>query len=188
MEQTQEQTQSIYVIGGVTYRIEPASFTQHEWLAQGALKGVDFGEGITDADLQSLIQRSGPEILGIVLIEEGQTREQKVEAGREVALQLGQRFGRIMTPAEVRPPATAFFLIDGYQNLSFFIDFRALAARQAACATPPLLTPVSASSPTETGPSAERSLVTVDQPTSSLISNGAASAAPTSGLSLVPVG
>lgn len=187
MNVEQEQIQSTYVIAGVTYRIEPASFTQHEWLAQGPLKGVDFGEGITDADLQCLIQRSGPEILGIVLIEEGQTREQKVEAGREMALKLGQRFGRIMTPAEVRPPATDFFLIDGYQNLSHFIDFRALAARQRADTTPPRLTPVSVSSPTEIGASAEHSLVTVDRPTSSLTSNGAANVEPLSAPSLVPV-
>lgn len=188
MEQTQEQTQKTYVIGGITYRIEPGTFTQHEWLAQGPLKGVDFGSGISDTDLQCLIQRSGPEILGIVLIEEGQTREQKVAAGREAALQLGQRFGRIMTPAEVRPPAMDFFLIDGYQNLSYFIDFRALEARGKASPTPPLLTPASVSSPMETGPSAERSLVTVDQLRPSLISSEAASAAPTSGPSLVPVG
>lgn len=186
MEQTQEQTAKTYVIGGVTYRIEPGTFTQHEWLAQGALKGVDFGSGISDTDLQCLIQRSGPEILGIVLIEEGQTREQKVAAGREAAIQLGQRFGRIMTPAEVRPPAIDFFLIDGYQNLSYFIDFRALEAREKACPTPPLLNPASVSSPTETAPSDGALPETVDRLTSSWTSSEAVSGAPTSDPSWVP--
>lgn len=188
MEPTQEQTQKTYEIGGVAYRIEPGTFAQHEWLAQGALKGLDFGSGISDTDLECVIQRSGPEILGIVLIEDGQTREQKVEAGIEAARTLGQRFSRILTPSEVRRTAHDFFLIDGYQNLAYFIDFLALAARQKAPATPPLLTPVSVSLPTETGSSAERSPASADRSTSSLISSEAVSAAPTSGPSLVPVG
>lgn len=188
MEQAQEQAQKTYEIGGVSYRIEPGTFTQHQWLAQGAMKGIDFGAGILDADLQCLIQQSGAEILGIVLIEEGQTREQKVEAGREAARKLGERFGRIMTPSEVRPIAEDFFLIDGYQNLAYFIDFRALAARQKAPATAPLLTPVSASSPTEIGSRDQRSLEAAALPTPSLTSSEAVSDGPLNGRSLAPVG
>lgn len=188
MEPTQEQTVKTYEIGGITYRIEPGTFAQHEWLAQRALKGLDFGSGISDTDLECATQQHGPEILGIVLIAEEQTREQKADAGIEAARQLGARFARIMTPSEVRRIAHDFFLIDGYQNLAYFIDFRALAARQKASPTPPLLTPASASSPTETGPSAERSLVTADRQTPSSISSEAANAAPTSEPSLEPVG
>lgn len=188
MEQTQEQTQKTYEIGGVAYRIEPGTFAQHEWLAQGALKGLDFGSGISDTDLECVIQRSGPEILGIVLIEDGQTREQKVEAGIEAARTLGQRFSRILTPSEVRRTAHDFFLIDGYQNLAYFIDFRALAVRQKAPATPRLLTPASVSSPTETGLGEQALPATVDPLTPSSTSSAAASAAPTSVPSLVSVG
>lgn len=188
MEQAQDQTQKTYVIGGVTYRIEPGTFTQHEWLARGALKGLDFGAGISDTDLECAIHQHGPEILGIVLIEEGQTREQKVEAGLETARQLGARFARQLTPSEVRAMAHDFFMIDGYRNLAYFIDFRALAVRQAAAPTLPLLTPASVSSPTETA-SSEGPLPAVVAPqTPSLISSEAVNAAPTSGPSLVPVG
>jgi|CXWL01.1.fsa_nt_gi hypothetical protein len=125
-------TPTTYPIGGMTYRLEPASFAQHEWLAEGPLKGLDFSAGITDVDLEPIIQRHGTEILGIVLLAEGQTREQKAETGLADAQALAARLKRQMTPSEVRDIAHAFFTVDGFQNLWFFIDFPALTARVTA--------------------------------------------------------
>ena len=141
-------------IGDVTYRLEPASLEQHEWLKAGPLAGVDFGAGLSERDLLPIVQARGSEILGMVLIAEGMTREEKCDKGLAEALSLGKRFKKLLTPSEVRALAFDFFTIDGFQNLAFFVDFHALRAAAPSMSTAVDLTPLSASSPTETAPSA----------------------------------
>ena len=89
-------------IGDVTYRLEPASLEQHEWLKAGPLAGVDFGAGLAERDLIPIVQAHGSEILGMVLLAEGMTREEKCEQGVAAAQLLGQRFKRLLTPSEVQ--------------------------------------------------------------------------------------
>lgn len=177
-----------YPIGGVTYRLEPASFAQHEWLAEGPLKGMDFSAGITDVDLEPRIQRHGTEILGIVLLAEGQTREQKGQAGMIEAQHLGVSFKYLMTPSEVREIAHAFFTVDGFQNLWFFIDFPALTARVTAERIATASSAASRSLPMATAPSETPSGGAVDQATVCAISSEEPSAAPSSAPSLVSAG
>lgn len=177
-----------YVIGGVTYRIEPASFEQHEWLAAGPMQGVDFSDGVQQIDLEILIRQHGPEILGIVLLAECQTREQKGEEGVTAARQLAQKIKRQLSPSEVRAIAQDFFLIDGYENLAYFVDLVALAARTPAPGTGTISTPVSASLPTAISPDSGTSPGPGDPPTPSSRSGDSASGAVMSGPSLVSAG
>lgn len=174
-----------YRIGGVTYRIEPASFEQHQWLEAGPLAGVDFSQGVRQIDLEILIRLHGPAILGIVLLAEGQTREQKGEAGRAAAQALGQQVARQLSPSEVRAIAQDFFIIDGYENLAFFVDLVALAARTPAPDTATISTPVSVSSRTAISPGSGSSPEPGDRTTPSSPSVDSASGAVTSGPSLV---
>lgn len=176
-----------YVIGVVTYRIEPASFEQHEWLAAGPMQGVDFSAGVRQIDLEILIRKHGPEILGIVLLAEGQTREQKGEEGVTAAGQLAQKIKRQLSPSEVRAIAQDFFLIDGYENLAYFVDLAALAARTPAPDTGTTSTAASASSPTAISPGSEPLLEPGDQPAPSSPSGDSANGAVMSGPSLVSV-
>jgi len=143
-----------YQIGGVTYRMEPASFEQHEWLAHGPLQGLDFGAGLTGLDIDILLTQRGPELLGMILLADGQTREQKCEAGLEAARDLGRKLKRQLDPSEVRAIGRDFFLIDGRQNLLFFADLRALEARIAAEPTGTPSPPASVSLPEATSPGA----------------------------------
>lgn len=177
-----------YVIGGVTYRIEPASFEQHEWLASGPMQGVDFSAGVRQIDLEILIRQHGPEILGVVLLAEGQTREQKGEEGLTAARQLAQKIKRQLSPSEVRAIAQDFFLIDGYENLAYFVDLVALAARTPAPGTGTISSPVSVSLPTAISPSSEGLPAPGDQTTPSSPSGDSANGAVMSGPSLVSAG
>lgn len=177
-----------YCIGDTTYRLEPASFAQHEWLAAGPLKGVDFGDGNTDAKLESIIRAHGPEILGMVLIAEGQTREQKAEAGLAEAQALGQRLTYQMTPSEVWGIARDFFTVDGFPNLLFFVDFPALAARIKAQTIAAASSPASVSLPMATAPGELPSADSADREMPSSISGEASNAAPSSGPCLVSAG
>lgn len=156
MEQTPTETKT-YQIGGLTYRLEPASLEQHEWLKDGPLTGVDFGAVLTERDLAPLVQAHGAEILGIVLLVDGMTREQKGEAGLAAAQALALTIKRQLTPSEVRDLAFDFFTIDGYKNMAFFIDFPALWARMDAERMAQSSTPVSASLPMAIAPSARPS-------------------------------
>lgn len=177
-----------YAIGGVTYRIEPASFEQHEWLAAGPMQGVDFSDGVRQIDLEILMQQHGPDILGIVLLAEGQTREQKGEAGPDAARQLAQQLKRQLSPSEVRAIAQDFFLIDGYENLAYFVDLAALAARTPAPGTETISTAVSVSSPTAISPDSGALPGPGDPPTPNSPSGDSANGAALSGPSLVSVG
>jgi len=191
MEQTTTDRQAeptTYLIGENTYRLEPASFAQHEWLAEGPLQGLDFSAGLTDVDLEPIIQRHGTEILGIVLLAEGQTREQKAENGLAEAQALGARLKRQMTPSEVRDIAHAFFTVDGFQNLWFFIDFPALTARVTAARIATASSAASASLPMATAPSAMRSGEVVAPAIASETSSAAPNDVPTSAPSLVSAG
>lgn len=177
-----------YVIGGITYRIEPASFEQHEWLAAGPMKDVDFSDGVRQIDLEILIRQHGPEILGVVLLAEGQTREQKGEEGLTAARQLAQKIKRQLSPSEVRAIAQDFFLTDGYENLTYFVDLVALAARTPAPGTETISTPVSVSSPTAISPGSEGLPAPGDQTMPSSPSGDSANGAVMSGPSLVSAG
>lgn len=189
MEQTKAETEvTTYQIGGASYRLEPASFAQHEWLGEGPLKGIDFSSGITESDLEPIIQRHGPAILGIVLIADGMTREQKASAGLAEAQALGFRLKCLMTPAEVRAIAQDFFTIDGFQNMWFFIDFPALVARVAAERMATTSTPASVSLPMAIAPSAPASRSAADQEKPNSTSSGDSSADPSSAPSLVSAG
>lgn len=190
MEQTVEtqMTPPTYTIGGNTYRLEPASFAQHEWLAEGPLHGIDFGSGITSADLEPIIQRQGTEILGIVLLADGQTREQKADAGIADAQALGAKLKRQMTPSEVRDIAHVFFTVDGFQNLWFFIDFPALTARVTAERISMASPAASFSLPMATAPSEPRSGAAVDQAIASETCSVESSAAPSSAPSWASAG
>lgn len=128
-EQAPPQT---YLIGGESYRLEPATYRQHRWLGEGPFKGLDFSREISAAEMHAVIQRHGPEILGLVLIPAGMTREEKAQAGLAAARALGERIDCLLTPEEVRPIAEAFFAINGYRNLLYFVDFHAVAARTPA--------------------------------------------------------
>ena len=177
-----------YPIGGVTYRLEPASFAQHEWLAEGPLKGMDFSNDLTDVGLEPIIQRHGTEILGIVLLAEGQTREQKAEAGLADAQALAARLKRQMTPSEVRDIAHAFFTVDGFQNLWFFIDFPALTARVTAARMATASTAASRSLPMATAPSERPSGEVAAPATASETSSEERNGEPSSAPSLVSAG
>lgn len=117
-----------YEIGGQVYRLEPASYRQHRWLADGPMRGLDLGQGLQAGELQTLLQERGPEIVGMVLIAEGETRDAKVRAGVDAARQLGEQVECLLTPAEVRQIAEDFFVLNGWANWAFFIDFRKVAA------------------------------------------------------------
>ena len=177
-----------YAIAGVTYRLEPASFAQHEWLAEGPLKGMDFSAGLTDVDLEPIIQRHGTEILGIVLLAKGQTREQKAEAGLAEAQALGTLLKRQMTPSEVRAIAPAFFTVDGFPNLWFFIDFPALTARVTAARIATASAVASRSLPMATAPSEPPSGGVVAPATVSGTSSAGLNGEPSSAPSLVSAG
>lgn len=177
-----------YPIGGITYRLEPASFAQHEWLAEGPLKGLDFSNGLTDVDLEPIIQRHGTEILGIVLLDEGQTREQKAEAGLADAQALGTKLKRQMTPSEVRDIAHAFFTVDGFQNLWFFIDFPAFMARVTAERIATASTAASSSLPMATAPNERPSDGAAVQATACMTSSVEANGEPSNAPYSVSVG
>lgn len=176
-----------YRIGDVNYRLEPASFAQHQWLAEGPLKGIDFSAGLQAADLEPLIQRRGPEILGMVLIADGMTRHAKAEAGPDDAKALGARLALQMTPSEVRDLAHDFFTVDGFQNLWFFIDFPALVARARAEAIAAASNLVSASLPMATAPNAPPLSGSAGRETPNSTSDEAPSAAPSNAPSWVSV-
>lgn len=142
-----------YTIGGVRYRLEPASYRQHRWLAEGPLKGVDLSEGLSHVAMLTLLTDHAPEILGIVLIPEGQTREEKVRAGLPAARQLAEQIDCTLTPEEVRPIAEDFFALNGFKNWAYFVDFRKVAASMPAPTIGNGLIPPSASSPAATSPS-----------------------------------
>ncbi len=164
-----------YLIGGELYRLEPASFRQHRWLGEGPLKGLDFSEGISQAELHTVIQRHGPEILGIVLIPSNMTREDKAKAGLQAAHALAERIDCCLTPEEVRPIAETFFVRNGYQNLAYFIDFHALAARMPAEAASNGSRPAAASSPAATLRSETGSVITPDRETAKSTCAGSSS-------------
>lgn len=134
-----------YLIGEQRYRLEPASYRQHRWLAEGPLKGVDFSDGLSHVEIQSLLTDHAPEILGIVLIPEGQTREEKVRAGLPAARALAERIECTLTPEEVRPIAEDFFVCNGFKNWAFFVDFRKVAGSMPAAGTETGSTPPSVS-------------------------------------------
>lgn len=161
-----------YLIGGELYRLEPASFRQHRWLGEGPLKGIDFSEGISPAELHTVIQRHGPEILGIVLIPAGMSREDKAKAGLAAARALGERIDCLLTPEEVRPIAETFFVRNGYQNLAYFVDFHALAARTPAEPASNGSRPASASSPEATAGNETGSVIMPDRQTAKAICAG----------------
>ena len=174
----QQDEPTTYQIGGSAYRLEPASFAQHEWLADGPLKGMDFSAGLTAVDLEPIIQRHGTEILGLVLLAEGQTLEQKSLAGLVDAQALGVRLKCLMTPAEVRQIAHDFFTVDGFQNLWFFIDFPALTARMTAARIATASTAASGSLPMVTAPNETASGGAVARETASETCSAGPSVAP----------
>lgn len=162
-----------YRIGDVTYRLEPASFVQHQWLADGPLNGLDFGGSLTQQQLEPIIRWQGTAILGMVLIPEGVTRAQKAASGIDAARELGTQLACELDYAEVRAIAHHFFLVDGYKNLFFFVDLQGLVERMpqdAAIETGS--TPASASSPEAISPSATGSSCTPDPSTANSICVG----------------
>lgn len=164
-----------YVIGGRTYRLEPASYRQHRWLAEGPLKGVDFSAGLSHVEIQTLLTDHAPEILGLVLIAEGQTREQKVRAGLPAARELAEQIECTLTPEEVRPIAEDFFACNGFRNWAFFVDFRKVAASMPAAGMGNGSTRPSASSPAAPSPSAPTLSVQPDPETAKPICVGSSS-------------
>lgn len=178
-DQTDQRDQTVpartYVIGGRTYRLEPASYRQHRWLAQGPLQGLDFSTGLSHAEIQTLLTDHAPEILGIVLLAEGQTREQKVRAGLPAARELAELIECTLTPEEVRPIAEDFFTLNGFRNWAFFVDFRKVAASMPAAGIENGSTRPSASLPPATSPSEPTSSAWPDRETATPICVGSSS-------------
>jgi hypothetical protein len=165
-------TSKTYRIGDSIYRMEPGCFVQHQWLAEGPLHGMDFGDQLTEQQLEPMIRAQGAALLGIVLIPDGMTRAQKAAAGQEAAQQLGAQIAGELDYAEVRAMVHDFFLIDGFRNLYFFVDLRALAARidPETIATGSM--PVSVSSAGETSQNETGSEARPDRSTANTICAG----------------
>ena len=164
-----------YCIGDQRYRLEPASYRQHRWLAEGPLKGVDLSEGLSHVAMLTLLTDHAPEILGIVLIAEGQTREEKVRAGLSAARALAEQIDCTLTPEEVRPIAEDFFALNGFKNWAYFVDFRKVAATMPAADTEHGLIRPSVSLPAETSRSETPSNAPPDQATAKPICVGSSS-------------
>jgi len=172
-----------YQIGGITYRLEPLSWQQHQWLAEQVFRDVDV-RTIDYGAIHDIGRRVGPLFMAICLLAEGQTRKQKSQQDFAAIRQLADEFRGELDGQEVAIFCTHFFFFCRPGQMTMLVPGRVLqelflqAASEAA-------TPVGGSSPapggngsnlassssaTETAPWSSASGATGDQLTPSRIS------------------
>lgn len=112
-----------YELEGRTFRHEPLSWMQEKWLAEFVFVGVDLGK-LDATALMTMLQAHAPKLLAICLLEEGQTRGQKGEAGFEAVKQLEHWLRCYVTPEQMKDIAYDFFTANPPANLWLLADFQ----------------------------------------------------------------
>lgn len=138
-----EDTKKTYAIGGKTFTQEPLVWGQEIWLRDLVFGGQGLRR-LDHAAIIDLLKTKGPMLLAVLLIEEGQTRAQKVEGGGEGVRRLADWFMANTASVAVMEPVTDFFALNGRANLWQLVQMEDLTATpQETVAATGLLTPSS---------------------------------------------
>lgn len=105
---------------------EPLAWLQEKWLAEYVFRNVD-AYSLNAVGIMVLLQTHAPLLLAICLIEQGQTRAQKCEAGVEPVRELAHWFECHLTPAVIHGWAADFFVCNPPENLWLLADFHRVA-------------------------------------------------------------
>lgn len=144
-----------YTIAGKSYRYADISYQQGEWLRlEKIFDGVNLAQA-EGTELQQVLRTRGPLLLAICLLEEGQSKEQKIEAGFEAVLALERAIRCSLKPSEVMAIGLDFFTRIPFEDMWQFIDFRPLLPHLTNKETGS--PPAAASSPAATSPAATSS-------------------------------
>lgn len=187
MDQTEQQTEQTYHIGGVTYRLEPLSWQQNKWLGEHIFNGLDM-QALDYGAVHDLLREKGPLFMAICLLPEGQDRKAHSSQPFSVIQARGQAFAGELTGGEValfgphffraNPPSQMAMLVSGtvlQRQLDQLAQSRAPGVSGSNAASLP--------SPAATSPSSESSAPSLDRLIPIRTSNDALSTSPPSAAS-----
>ena len=97
-----------YHIGGVTYRLEPLSWQQCQWLGEHIFRDVDV-RAIDYAAIHDYCRRQAPLLMAICLLAEGQDRQAKSKLPWSAIAALAADFAGALDGMEVATFGTHFF-------------------------------------------------------------------------------
>ena len=182
IDQISQTSQKTYVIGGVTYRLEPLSWQQCQWLGQHIFAGIDM-QALDYAVIHDLLRQKGPLFMAICLLPEGQTRAQQALQPISEIQAVAQRFAGELTGGEVALFGPHFFWCCQPGQLAMLIpgallqqQYVALAQSDGNGATG--LSPASSPSATAIAPESAISSATGARENLIPISSGASNGAP----------
>ncbi len=137
-----------YTIAGRTFRIEPLTFRQEEWLREHIVRDRDIVEMDDDAWKDLLGEKAGL-FLAISLIEGDQSRADKVKAGYAAVEELAEFIETNATPFELMGIIPDFFVSNPPANLWALVKWSGRGRNPSASGSP-ISELKSVSSPTET--------------------------------------
>ena len=180
-ESQTDRGQTTYVIGGITYRLEPLSWQQCQWLGEHIFHDIDI-QALDYAVIHDLLRQKGPLFMAICLLAEGQTRAQQATQPFSAIQALASRFAGELTGGEVALFGPHFFGFCQPAQLAMLIPGRVLQQQYAEIARSVLSgadgsSPASSPSATETVPVSASSSVSGDRETPSRISGAASNGA-----------
>ncbi len=138
MEQQAETgiTEPTYHIGGVTYRLEPLSWQQCQWLGEHIFQGVDV-QAIDYAAVHDYCRQQAPLLMAICLLAEGQDRKAKSKMSWSAVEALAADFAGELDGMEVAKFGTHFFFKIQPAQLAMLTPGRVIQAALLKAASPP---------------------------------------------------
>src|SRR3989442_631686 len=110
-----------YVIGDRRFSLEPLAWGQEVWLREEVFEGRNLA-GLDVGALISLFRARAPLFLAIILIEDGQTRAQKIMAGLAPVRELAAWMEAHLEPIQVMEYISDFFAVNTGSNLWLRVD------------------------------------------------------------------
>jgi len=180
MEPTTDLHAKTYLIGGITYRLEPLSWQQNKWLGDHIFGAIDLA-ALDYAVIHDLLREKGPLFMAICLLAEGETRPAKAALPFSAIQRLAQTFAGELTGGEVALFGPHFFLCNPPAQMSMLLSGKVLLSALQRAHDAPSPAPIASGSstassplPTATSPSSEASSPNTD-PLIQIRTSGAAS-------------
>lgn len=153
MEPQTDLAQQTYVIGGMTYRLEPPSWKQAKWLGGTIFKDRDI-RTIDYGTIHDCGRADGPLFMAITLLAEGQTREQKSRLPWSAIEALAQDFEAQLSGWEVATFCTHFFYACRPDQMVMLVPGKMLQEELLKLAASPAPGPTGSNAPSSVSPMA----------------------------------
>ena len=181
-----------YLIGGVTYRLEPLSWQQNKWLGEHIFKGVDM-VALDYGVIHDLLREKGPLFMAICLLPDGADRATHSRLPFRAIEERAQAFAGDLTGGEVALFGPHFFTCNRPDQMAMLLEGKDLQRTFEALARSPVpgangLSAASTPLPMAILPSGPPSLPDSAQPTLNHRSGDVSSGAPSTSPSLVSAG